>query len=82
MLITSVLICHPLDVRPVDLKLCSEVNYEKKGCVHGVSYRNDCGKAGWTPVREDGPRTSCKHFYADFHLRPMQMTRTPILTMT
>ena len=38
------------DVRPVDLKLCSEVNYEKKGCVHGVSYCNNCGEAGWTPV--------------------------------
>ena len=32
------------------LKLYSEVNYEKKGCVHGVSYRNNCGEAGWTPV--------------------------------
>lgn len=39
------------EVQPVDLKLCSNVKYDKKDGVHGVSYCLEDGDNGWTPVR-------------------------------
>ena len=53
------------DVCPVNLKLCSEVNYEK-GCVHGVAYRNDwqswldssCGQTATEPPASISTQTS------------------------
>ena len=34
----------------IDLQNCDEVTYEKKDDVHGVSYTDENGLAGWTPV--------------------------------
>ena len=38
------------EVCPVDLKTCGEISYEKKGCVHGVSFNEESGETGWTPI--------------------------------
>ena len=34
----------------IDLHNCDEVSYEKKDNIHGVSYTDENGLAGWTPV--------------------------------
>ena len=34
----------------IDLQNCDEVTYEKKDNIHGVSYTDENGLAGWTPV--------------------------------
>ena len=42
---------HGEEVKVVDLKLCSNVQYDKRDGVHGVTYRTEAGNDGWTPVR-------------------------------
>ena len=34
----------------IDLQNCDEVTYEKKDDIHDVSYNDENGLAGWTPV--------------------------------
>ena len=42
---------HDEEVKVVDLKLCSNIQYHKRDGVHGVTYRTEDGNDGWTPVR-------------------------------
>ena len=37
--------------KPLSLNLCSNVQYDKRGEVHGVTYCTEEGEEGWTPVR-------------------------------
>ena len=59
----------------VDLQNCDEVTYEKKDHVHGVSYIDENGSAGWTPVvgrkkkRCRLPEVFLRRFPPEGHLR-------------
>ena len=37
--------------KPPNLNLCSNVRYDKRGGVHGVTYCTEEGDEGWTPVK-------------------------------
>ena len=45
----------------IDLQNCDEVTYEKKDDIHGVSYTDENGLAGWTLVVGRKKKKHCHH---------------------
>ena len=54
----------------ISLQNCDEVSYEKKDDIHGVSYTDENGLAGWTPVVGRKKKKRC-------HLSEMFLRRFP-----
>ena len=50
----------------IDFQNCDEVTYEKKDDIHGVSYTDENGLAGWTPVVGRKKKKHCQCFCANF----------------
>ena len=71
------------DEPSIDLKACSEIAYQQKGDIHGVSYVCD-GEEGWTPVIGKGASIKSLHTCLDCELlhtfEQLRLLLTPAVT--